>query len=215
MKKVLKSFLLVSCLISSSSAGNWNAGLRASTLGIAAEVGYHFNQTFGLRFQGTWWEHFQKTLRYDGVTYRDVRFRPITFTLYGDWYFYTNWWRLTLGGGYNATKIRLNRDFSGDSDPEKRNFGYTHGRLRYKNHVSYYVGTGADFRKLRGSNWTFTMDAGIYFMSKVSAKVTANGPARDFPSAMEKLRRGAEELVNDKRYLRTYPAVSLGFKYEF
>ena len=215
MKKIILSLLMATPLISGAHAGNWNAGLRASTLGIAAEGGYHFNDTFGMRLQVTWWEHFRKKMDFDGVTYRDVRFRPVTVTLYADWYFYTKWWRLSLGGGYNGTKIRLNRDFSNDSNPLRRALGQTHGRYRYKNPLSYYVGTGFDFRKLGGSNWTLTMDAGVYFMSKVSAKVTASGMAQYSPSAMQQLKHGAEELINDKRLLRTYPAVSIGFKYEF
>ncbi len=215
MTKILTSVLMVTCLLTKAEAGNWNAGLRASTLGVAGEVGYHFNDTFGLRLQGTWWEHFRKNMTFDGVTYKDVRFRPVTVTLYADWYFYTNWWRASVGGGHNATKIRLNRDFSNDPNPMRQALGYTHGKYRYKNPISYYVGTGFDFRRLGGSNWTLTMDAGIYFMSKVSAKVTASGMAQYSPAAMQALKHGAEELLNDKKYLRTYPAVSIGFKYEF
>ncbi len=215
MTKIIQSALIATAMITQVHAGNWNAGVRASSLGIAGEVGYHFNKTFGLRLQGTWWEHFRKTMSFDGVQYKDVRFRPVTITLYADWYFYTNWWRLSVGGGYNGTKIRLNRDFSKDPNPLRQALGYTHGRYRYKNPISYYVGTGCDFRNLGGSNWTLTMDAGVYFMSKVSAKVTATGPAQVSEEAMRKLRYGAEELINDKKYLRTYPAISIGFKYEF
>ncbi len=213
MKKIILSLLMATPLISEAYAGNWNAGLRASTLGIAAEGGYHFNDTFGMRLQVTWWEHFKKKMEFDGVKYHNVRFRPVTVTLYADWYFYTKWWRLSLGGGYNGTKIRLNRDFSNDS--KNSALGYTHGRYRYKNPLSYYVGTGFDFRRLGGSNWTLTMDAGVYFMSKVSAKVTASGMAQYSPSHMQQLRHAAEELINDKKMLRTYPAISIGFKYEF
>lgn len=215
MKKIILSLLMATPLISGAYAGNWNAGLRASTLGIAAEGGYHFNDTFGMRLQVTWWEHFKKKMEFDGVTYRDVRFRPVTVTLYADWYFYTKWWRLSLGGGYNGTKIRLNRDMSTAENPTHRHFGVVSGKYRYKNPLSYYVGTGFDFRKLGGSNWILTLDAGVYFMSKVGAKVTASGPLAQNEGAMKHLKRDAEELINDKKMLRTYPAISIGFKYEF
>lgn len=213
MKNKILIVLGVLCLGSSANAGNWNAGARVSTLGLGAEVGYLFNDTFGLRLQGTWWEHFKKTLSYDGVKYHNVRFRPVTFTLYADWYFYTNWWRVSLGGGYNATKIRLNQDLT--NDPNYGFMGVVSAKYRYKNPVSYYAGTGIDIRHIAGSNWTFTMDAGIYFMSPVSARVTSTGPGAASPVAMQKLKRESEELLNNKKLLRTYPAVSLGFKYEF
>lgn len=202
-------------MTTAAHAGNWNAGARISTLGLAAEIGYHFNDTFGLRFQGTWWEHFRKSLSYDGVRYHNVRFRPITFNLYGDWYFYTKWWRLSAGLGYNATKIRLNRDFSQHPNPYRAAAGIVTARYRFKNPIKYYVGTGIDIRHIGGSNWTFTIDAGAYFMGKVSAKVNMTGPARMSPTAQATAKREAEELLNDKKWFSTYPAISIGFKYEF
>jgi len=210
--------VLVGCLAllnSVAEAGNWNAGARLSSLGLAAEGGYQFNETFALRLQGTWWEHFKKRLSYDNVKYHNVRFRPITVTAYADWYFYTKWWRLSAGLGYNATKIRLNRDFSNHPKPERAAAGIVSAKYRFRNPLKYYVGTGIDIKKIGGSNWTFSMDAGAYFMGKVKAKVQMTGPAKDIPQAQAVAKREAEELLNDKKWFATYPAVSVGFKYEF
>lgn len=196
-------------------AGNWNVAARISTLGLAGEIGYQFNETFALRLQGTWWDQFKKTLSYDNVKYHNVRFRPVTVNAYADWYFYTKWWRLSLGAGYNATKINLSQDFSNDSDPMKQGLGRVTSKYHYKNPLKYYVGTGVDIRNIGGSKWTFTMDAGIYFMGKVSAKVRLTGPFKASPTAVSETKRKSEELLNDKKWFSTYPAISIGFKYEF
>jgi hypothetical protein len=84
-----KLTLIFALLSQTTQAENWNLGARVSTLGLAGEVGYHFNKTFALRLQGTWWEQFKKSLTFAGVQYHNVRFRPATVTLYADWYFYT------------------------------------------------------------------------------------------------------------------------------
>jgi opacity protein-like surface antigen len=202
-------------LCTAAQAGNWNAGARISTLGLAAEGGYQFNETFGLRLQATWWEHFKKTLSYDNVKYHNVRFRPITINAYADWYFYTTWWRLSGGLGYNGTRIRLNRDFSNHPKPERAATGIVSAKYRFKNPLKYYVGSGIDIRKIGGTNWTFSMDAGVYFMGKVKAKVQMTGPAKESPQARAVAKREAEELLNDKKWFSTYPAISIGFKYEF
>jgi hypothetical protein len=216
MKNKLVLLALVPSLFSQPAmAGNWNVGARLSTLGLAGEVGYHFNDTFALRLQGTWWEQFKKSLSLDGEKYRGVRFRPVTVNAYADWYFYNPWWRLSAGLGYNGTKIRLNQDFSNDPDPERQIRGVLSSKYRFKNPVKYYVGTGIDIRRINNSNWTFTMDAGIYFMGKVSAKVNMTGPLKDYPDALDQAKRDAEELLNDKKWFFNYPAISIGFKYEF
>jgi hypothetical protein len=59
------------------------------------------------------------------------------------------------------------------------------------------------------------MDAGIYFMGKVSAKVNLTGPLKNSPQAVSETKRTAEKLLNDKKWFKTYPAISLGAKYEF
>lgn len=198
--------------LSNGGKGQWNVGIRASTLGALGEVAYHFNETFALRFQAGAYKHIQKTLKFDGVEYHDVSFRPLSARIYADWYFMKEWWRATVGIGHSWTHIHLRRDMR-DLQDARRFLGIVTAKYRYKHNIIPYVGTGLDFPNLWGSKLILSMDAGISFQGEVKTKPKATGPASASPAAMAELKREVNKLLNDNWWIKYFPAISIGLKY--
>lgn len=204
--------------IQAEQKGSWEAGGMAGTLGILAEIGYRFNSTFGLRIQGGGYEYFQKNMEYDNVHYHHVRYRPITAHLLADWYFLTDWWRLTGGVGYTGTRARVKRNMA--NEPFPRNMmGVLTFRYSYKNKIAPYVGTGFDFYSLScgkgASKFIFSLDLGLNFQGEVRAHVKATGPLSNSPAAMKKARHDANELLNNNWWVKCYPVASIAVRYKF
>lgn len=208
--------LSVGCLTAAQAEqpiGKWDAGVRLNTMGIQGEVGYLFNKTFAVRLQSGGYNHYKKVLEFEKVKYHHVRFRPIVTLLYADWYFLKDWWRVSVGIGYNHTKIHIKRDLSNAMD-ESSYLGILSATYRYKRKISPYLGTGVEFRNLFGSKFIFSMDAGINYMGEVKVSTSSTGPGAQSPQLMAKARKSSQKLLNDKWWIKYYPAISVGVKYE-
>ena len=150
-------------------SGKWDAGVRLNTIGAQGEIGYLFNETFALRLQAGGFDHFKKELEFEKVKYHNVRFRPIVTTIYADWYFLTNWWRVSAGVSYNHTKIRIHQDVSHHPFPANM-MQIIKANYRYKSKISPYLGTGVEFRNLFGSKFILSLDAGLNYFGEVKVK---------------------------------------------
>ncbi|WP_032112790.1 hypothetical protein [Candidatus Paracaedibacter symbiosus] len=220
------SFLMTASGVMASGNGQnstkWNIGARIGTLGVQGEVGYRFNKTFGLRFQAGGFIHNRETFEFGGISYHDVEIKPQTYNLIADWYLLNDaGFKLSIGGGYNRSKLVLNRDFSGISEvPFNGNVvpGTTIGILKACYHFrrfTPYFGAGYDSRNLFGSNFSLSLDVGAYVQGNTKAKISATGPIQYNPAGMVKLKQGAEEVVNDTWWIKTYPVISVAVRYNF
>lgn len=200
---------------------NWNTTVRVSTLGLQGEIGYRFNKTFGLRFQGGGLFHERKTLEFDGVKYHDVTIRPQSYNFIADWYFPDDrGYKLSIGGGYNRNKIVLHRTFTAADTFMYNgvNVAPLIGTVKSNYHFSHftpYAGVGYDSDKLFNSNFSFSIDVGAYFQGKSKASVAATGPIQGDPAGMAVLKQKAEAIVNDSWWLKTYPVISVALRYNF
>ncbi len=213
MTKLILSIGCITAVQAEQPIGKWDAGVRLNTMGIQGEVGYLFNKTFAVRLQSGGFNHYRKVLEFEEVKYHHVRFRPIVTLLYADWYFLKDWWRVSVGIGYNHTKIHIKRDLSSTPFPGNM-LQVLSGTYRYKRKISPYLGTGVDFRNLFGSKFIFSIDAGINYMGEVKVSTSSNGPGAQNLQLMAAARKNAKKLLNDKWWVKYYPAISVGLKYE-
>lgn len=190
--------------------GKWNVGARLNTMGIQGEVGYRFNKTFAARLQAGGYSHYQNELEFEGSKYKHIRIRPIFTVLYADWYFLKDWWRASGGISYNQTKYHARMD---------KYFGNMHIgtaalTYRYKNKITPYLGTGFDFRIPCGSKFIFSVDAGINFIGEVKTVAELDGVIGLEPTAVAQARKEGKKILNDKWWIKNYPTISFGLKYE-
>lgn len=193
--------------------GIWDIGARLSTVGIQGEVGYLFNKTFAMRLQAGGFDYHIKKIKYDKEEYKNLRFRPMVATLYADWYFLTNWWRASMGISYNHTKIRIHRDFRKHQMPYIL-MGIFSATYQYKHKFSPYLGTGVDIRNLFGSKFIFSADVGLNYFGNVKVRAAGTGPAGCIPIAMTIAHKEARKLLDEKWWMRYFPVLSIGLKYE-
>lgn len=188
----------------------WNVGARLSTIGIQGEITYRFNKTFALRLQAGGYNHYQKELEFEKKKYHHIRFRPIVTTLYADYYFLTDWWRVSGGISYNHTKIHAREKIVFG----QMSLGVAALTYRYKNKITPYLGTGLDIKFPCGSKFIFTVDAGINFMGEVKANPKISGLAGLSPIAVPTAKKKGEKRLNNLWWVKNYPTISVGVKYE-
>ena len=66
-----------------------------------------------------------------------------------------------------------------------------------------------------GRKWGFIFDFGIVFQGSPAVELSASGPLASDRTFQQDLKEEEEDLENDIRHIRVYPALSFGFTYRF
>ncbi len=209
-----------------SSTDPWTSrvyvGANAGSLGGRGELGYYFNDTLRVRFAGGGFYYYKKKITFEDVDYHDVKFRPMTFMAFADWYFFKGWgFRISGGVGYNRSKITLKKTYTmgtllgrDDAPYTSMELGKITAKYRFRRFVPY-VGGGYDSPRFFNNRVSFNIEAGALFQGKVRAKVRSTGEAAGNPQFQKRAKDEAEDLMNSKKWVKVYPVIMIGMNFHF
>lgn len=199
-----------------AAAQQTSIGVSAGTPGLGLELGYDLNDTFGLRANGNWFS-LSKDVESDGVTYNG-KLKLFSMGLLGDFYMFDSGFRLTGGAYYNDNHVNLNATPTGNTEIGGTTYtpaqiGTLTGRGEF-NKFTPYAGLG--YTSNRGkAGLSFVFDAGVMFQGRPDITLTGNGPITATPGFQADLERERQEIREDLKWTRFYPAVRLGVAYRF
>ena len=199
-----------------AAAQQTSVGVSAGTPGIGLELGYDLNDTFGLRANGNWFS-LSKDVESDGVTY-DGKLKLFSVGLLGDFYMFESGFRLTGGAYYNDNHVDLTATPSGNTEIggtvyTPAQIGNLAGSAEY-NRFTPYAGLG--YTSNRGdAGLSFVFDAGVMFQGRPDITLVGNGAITATPGFQADLERERQEIADDLKWTRFYPAVRLGVAYRF
>lgn len=105
---------------------------------------------------------------------------------------------------YNGNKVKATTTRVGNK------VGLVTGRLKWDNEFAGIASIGYDGSFHSGSPWSFNCEAGIMYTG--DPKIAISTTFDDNGKLQETMERN---LNRQKKYLRLYPVLSLGFKYAF
>lgn len=224
----ITSFMILSPAFSetTSSSTSWLSrvymGANAGTLGARGEIGYYFNDTLRARVAGGGIYYYKKKLKYQDVTYHDVKFRPMTFMAFADWYFLKGWgFRVTGGIGYNRTKITLKKSYNGvtlwgrdDTPYGAAELGKITAKYRFRSFVPY-VGGGYDSQRYFNNRVSFNVEAGALFQGRARAKTHSTGLAAGNADFQRRSKEEAADLMNNNKWVKVFPVITFGVNVHF
>jgi len=89
-------------------------------------------------------------------------------------------------------------------------------KLTLGNNIAPIVSIGYDSSFISDSSWSFNAEAGVMYSGKSKIKVSATGDLANDRDAMNNLNRDANKSLDKvKKYLKFFPIVSIGLKYNF
>lgn len=112
--------------------------------------------------------------------------------------------KLSAGIAYNGNKVKATTTRVGNK------VGLVTGRLKWDNEFAGIASIGYDGSFHSGSPWSFNCEAGIMYTG--DPKIAISTTFDDNGKLQETMERN---LNRQKKYLRLYPVLSLGFKYAF
>jgi len=199
-----------------AAAQQTSVGVSAGTTGLGLEFGYDFSDSFGLRTNGNWLS-FSKDVESDGINY-DGKLKLFTLGMLGDFYPFESGFRVTGGAYYNNNHVNLTATPTGTFEIggtpyTPAQIGSLNGRADF-NEFTPYAGLG--FTSNRGNpGLSFVFDAGVMFQGRPEITLAGNGPITTSPTFQADLERERQEIADDLKWTRFYPAVRLGVAYRF
>jgi hypothetical protein len=199
-----------------AAAQQTSVGVSAGTPGIGLELGYDLNDTIGLRANGNFFS-MSKDVESDGTNY-DGKLKLFSMGLLGDFYMFDSGFRLTGGAYYNKNRVNLTATPTSNTEIggtiyTPAEIGSLTGRAHY-NKFTPYAGLG--YTSNRGEpGLSFVFDAGVMFQGRPDITLTGNGAITSTPGFQADLERERQEIADDLKWTRFYPAVRLGGAYRF
>lgn len=191
-------------------------GIQAGTLGAGLNVGYNFNDMFGLRANINGLKVSRDVnvgdLKYNGNA------KLLTAGILADYHPFENGFRLSAGAYYNDNKI-YGHGYSTKTyyglDPN--DFGYEDASVKY-NKFSPYLGVGYDVNITE--NLSFVSDLGVLYQGKGKVKNSTVCYSQFVCTILsDKLNEENESQkykIQDKAdKLQFYPVLSIGLSYSF
>jgi len=131
----------------------------------------------------------------------------------------TSGFRLSLGVAYNGNKVTATATpnkpialYGNTYSPQQ--LGTVKSKLTLGNKAAPILSIGYDNSFISESPFSFNAELGAMYSGKPKIKVTATGAAANQTQAIADLDRDAnKELRKAKDYLRFFPIISIGFKY--
>ncbi len=215
----LAALLLAGFMAPAARAGDFSAGVVASTLGFGAEAGYAFNARLALRVAGHAFSLDQDGEE-SGIDY-EADLDLSNFGAYLDWHPFAGAFRLSAG--WFATDNRL----EGTGRP-RAGGGYDIGGVTFTTaevgtlQAQVDLGSSAPFLGL-GWLWgrndgglIFSVDLGVLFQGSPDVELrSVGGTLSANPVLLDALAAEASELEDDLDQYELYPVVALGLGYRF
>ncbi len=210
------AFTFVGAFAGAASAQQTSVGVSAGTPGLGLELGYDLNETFGLRANGNWFS-LSKDVESDNVNY-DGKLKLFSMGLLGDFYMFDSGFRLTGGAYYNNNHANINATPSGTvtiggTPYAAGQIGTLNGRVDY-NEFTPYAGLG--YTTNRGQpGLSLVFDDGVMFQGRPEVTLAGTGPATASPTFAADIERERQQIADDLKWTRFYPAVRVGLAYRF
>jgi hypothetical protein len=227
-KKLLKNISLLAvsaCIGTTSYADN----ITKSKLAIGANVG-----TTGFSLEGrtpftenlygriaTNYFYYKHSMRKGSLDYKG-KLHLLTVPLLVDYHpFPESGFHISAGIAYNDNKVNATatpnkavRIYNTTYQPAE--LGTVKAKLTMTNKIAPIVAIGYDSSFIKNKAWSFNAEAGIMYQGKEKIKVSATGYAAQQQSTIDDLNRDANDaLKRVKKYLKFFPVISIGFKYNF
>jgi len=219
------SILAVSALLSTTVyAGTRDSifalGAKVGTAGVGIEgrapiVGNLYGR-FGINYL-----HYNHSLDNGALGYKG-KLTFLTIPLMLDYHPFDNsGFRVSAGVAYNGNKIsataKPNKTIAlYGHNYSKAELGTVKSKLTLGNKIAPIVSIGYDSSFMSDSAWSFNAEAGIMYSGKAKIKISATGVAANQKQKIDDLNRDANKSLNKvKKYLKFFPIVSIGFKYNF
>ena len=128
---------------------------------------------------------------------------------------------ISAGIAYNDNKVNATatpnkavRIYNTTYQPAE--LGTVKAKLTMTNKIAPIVAIGYDSSFINNKAWSLNAEAGIMYQGKEKIKVSATGLAAQQQSTIDDLNRDANAaLKRVKKYLKFFPVISIGFKYNF
>jgi hypothetical protein len=199
-----------------ASAQQTSVGVSAGTPGLGLEFGYDFSDAVGLRANGNWFS-MSKDVESDGINY-DGKLKLRSLGVLGDFYPFESGFRATGGVYYNDNHVNLVATPSGTvtiggTPYTPAQIGSLTGAADF-NEFTPYAGLG--YTSNRGeAGLSFVFDAGVMFQGRPEITLAGTGPITSSPTFQAYLERERQQIADDLKWTRFYPAVRLGVAYRF
>ena len=240
---MLKTKYLASLLLALSVGTAWAddaTGVEiygtAGVPGFGMGVGYGINEQFGVRGDFTTMGRITRKFDEDAIRYSG-KLSSNKFNLYGDFYPFTNSFRLTAGLSFGRTKVEATGQGIGNTTQSFTIGGKTYqvttdnndkvnASVRYPA-VSPYIGIGwgHNAKKREAGTFGFNADLGIYIgkpkvsvdlSSSLNDKLTAQEGGADAAAKVNERVNAERDKIKDRigKY-RVIPAINVGVSYYF
>ncbi len=219
------SILAVSALLSTTAyAGNDDSmfalGAKVGTAGVGIEGRAAIADNLYGRF-GVNYLHYNHSLDKGSLNYKG-KLTLLTVPLMLDYHPFDNsGFRVSAGIAYNGNKVTATAKpnktvtlYGADYAPE--DLGTVKSKLTLGSKIAPIVSIGYDSSFISESSWSFNAEAGVMYSGKAKIKVSATGLAANDQEVIGDLNRDANKSLNKvKKYLKFFPIVSVGIKYNF
>ncbi len=199
-----------------TNTNNWDTGLRISTLGAGAELGYKLNDNFRIRLVGQGFkystDYTDTDLTYDG----DLDLLTIGPML--DWHPWGGSFKLSGGLFYNGNEVSMTAKPTsdvkiGDNTYSPSDIGTVDMKVDF-NSVAPYLGFGWG-NAFKGSNWTFNFEMGAMYQGEGDLSYSTNGAAVNNAAFQADIAKEQDELQDEINKYKFYPVITLGLTYSF
>jgi hypothetical protein len=214
MKKLaaIATLIATAALASVAHGEGWAVGARAGTLGLGAELVKSFTPTINGRIGYNAFSY-DKTSTEDDVSY-DVGADLSTMGAMLDWHVFRGAFRVTAGlmanGNGADLKARPSASFDiGDATYTPEEVGTLRGNVDFHS-TAPYLGIGWGNAVSPGSRIGFNLDVGVLLQGAPTVKLSADGLLADDPTFQENLAKEQQQLEEETRDLKFWPALSLG-----
>jgi len=219
------SVLAVSALLSTTAyAGNNDSmiafGAKVGTAGVGIEGRAPIVDNLYGRF-GVNYLHYNHSLNNGALNYKG-KLTLLTVPLMLDYHPFDNsGFRVSAGIAYNGNKItataKPNKTVTlYGENYEPGDLGTVKSKLTLGNNIAPIVSIGYDSSFISDSPWSFNAEAGVMYSGKAKIKVSATGELAKEQEVINDLNRDANKSLDKvKKYLKFFPIVSIGLKYNF
>jgi hypothetical protein len=202
---ILATAVAAMALTSAAQAEGFGVDAQAGTLGLGAELGYRFNDYFGVH-AGINTGSFDFDNEDAGIDYSyGMDFDTLPVML--DWYVFGGSFRLT--GGYVNNKNKLTGTATGALDIGSGTYNTTVTSDISFDTSSTYVGVGWGGMTSSKRGFGLSLDIGVMMQGSPTVELSAPGVPADDIAAEE------ASLNDDLKDFKYWPVVSLGIGYTF
>ncbi len=195
-------------------------GTKIGTTGVGIEVRTILTESLYGRLGGSYF-HYNHSLTKGDLKYKG-KMTLLSVPLMLDYHpFEESGFRLSAGVAYNGNEVKatakptvpvtINNHIYTIAD-----IGEVNATLSLQHKIAPVVTIGYDSSFVNNSSWSFNAEAGVMYLGKPKIKVSASGLAASNQNLINDLDKDINKnLKQVKKYLRFFPVVSFGLKYNF